>query len=104
MAMLLRPNEHWVANTRSIWAYLLLKHGSLSLAGEELQLYRSGAQDSEMAYPLWCDIHARMKPSTEKLAELSSEVAKSKGLEAGAFGYLWSDAVSNALYEVFNKK
>ena len=71
MAMLLKPNDHWVANTRSIWAYLLLKHGSMSLAREELALYRTGAQESEMAYRLWSDIHSRMAPSTVVLAELA---------------------------------
>ena len=36
MALLLQPSVHWVANSRSIWSHLLVKHRSISKAKEEL--------------------------------------------------------------------
>lgn len=101
MALLLQPQEHWVANTRSIWSHLLLKHGSMSIAREELLLYRKGIDESEMAYRLWCEIHSGMAHSVVTLAGIGSEIAISQGVEPGNLDCLWSDAVSNALYETY---
>lgn len=37
MAMLLRPNDFWVANVRTVWAYLLVKHDyNLNVANEAM--------------------------------------------------------------------
>ena len=99
MALLLRPSVHWVANSRSIWSHLLVKHRSISKAKEELALYRAGFEDSEMAYKLWCGIHTRMHADVCLLSELGINAAIQQGVTPGENNYLWADAVSNALYE-----
>ena len=99
MALLLQPSVHWVANSRSIWSHLLIKHRSISKAKEELTLYRSGFESSEMAYKLWCAIHTDMHENVCILSELGVNAAISQGVQPGENIYLWADAVSNALYE-----
>lgn len=99
MAMLLQPDKHWVANTRSIWSHLFMKHASVAKANEELRLYRDGSESSEMAYKIWCAVHAEMKQDFINLAAAGAEAARRKKLEPGTVVYLWADAVANALYE-----
>jgi len=49
MAMMLKPDVFWVANVRTVWTHLLLKHHfDLNHANEELKLYRSQELPSEM--------------------------------------------------------
>ena len=99
MAMLLRPELHWVANTRSIWSHLLVKHRSLAKANEELTLYRSGSQESEMAYKVWCAAHTEMKSDFSKLATAGDLAASKQGVEPGPIEYIWADAIASALYD-----
>lgn len=99
MAMLLQPAVHWVANTRSIWSHLLVKHGSINTANEALYLYRQGSQESEMAYKIWCAVHAAMEPDLRKLAVAGTKAANDQGIEPGTIEYIWADAIANALYE-----
>jgi hypothetical protein len=54
MAMMLKPSNFWVANVRTVWTHLLLKHDyDLDKANEELKLYRSQEMTSEMEYKIW---------------------------------------------------
>jgi hypothetical protein len=99
MAMLLQPELQWVANTRSIWSHLFVKHRSLAKANEELKLYRTGSQDSEMAYRLWCAVHTEMKSDFNKLASAGYLTASQQGVESGPIVYIWADAIASALYE-----
>jgi hypothetical protein len=101
MAMLLQPEFHWVANTRSIWSHLLVKHRSLSKANEELKLYRTGSQDSEMAYKVWCAVHTEMMPNFKKLASAGYLIADEQRVEPGPNAYIWADAIASALYEKY---
>ncbi|MGO9572511.1 MAG: hypothetical protein ACLP5H_33765 [Desulfomonilaceae bacterium] len=62
MAMMLRPFHFWVANARSVWAHLLVKHDfNLSIANEALGYYRVHDRDSEMDYATWRGIYADME-------------------------------------------
>ena len=100
MAMMLRPKFHWVANTRSIWAHLLIKHNfDFITANEELKLYRENDVDSQMSYRVWREIHAEMKTNFRKLAILGAKEAKAQNCQHGGLVYLWADAVANELYE-----
>ena len=99
IAMLLQPDTHWVANTRSIWSHLLIKHESPTKADEELKLYRQGIQESEMAYKMWCAIHAEMKDHLQMIADGGASIAQKQGVNPGTHIFLWADAVANALYE-----
>ena len=99
IALMLQPSVHWVANSRSIWSHLLVKHRSISKAKEELKLYRDGFDNGEMAYRLWCAIHTDMHANVCLLSDLGTAAALDQGVEPGEDDYLWADAVSNALYE-----
>ncbi len=62
IAMMVRPETFWVANTRSIWAHLLVKHSfNYARANEELRLYRDPESASEMNYDLWKGIYLDME-------------------------------------------
>ena len=100
MAMLLKPREFWVANTRTVWAHLLLKHKfDLARANEELRLYRSGDQNSEMTYLIWKAIYLEMGSSVIGLAERGSIEAKVQGVTPGKQQNLWFDSIATSLYE-----
>ena len=100
IAMLLQPDIHWVANTRSIWTHLVLKHKSVKIADEALALYREGISESKMAYKMWCAIHKDMELDLRSLATKSAQMAKKQNVEPGNLVFLWADAVANALYEL----
>ena len=54
IAMMLKPDIHWVGNKRTIWSHLLVKHGmNQRPANQELRLYYARDDDSEMDYSLW---------------------------------------------------
>jgi hypothetical protein len=90
IAMMMNPQAFWVANTRSVWACLLVKHDfNYRTANEELSLYRDDEEVSEMHYRKWRDICLVMK---EYLIELGK-------IEVGKIRNIWHDAIANALYE-----
>ncbi|MFZ2407115.1 MAG: hypothetical protein WAW41_18430 [Methylobacter sp.] len=99
MAMLLQPDRHWVANTRSIWSHLVMRHRSIATANKALRLYREGSDESKMAYDMWCAAHEDMELDFTNLAAGGAEQAHAQGIQPGSITYLWADAVANALYE-----
>ncbi len=102
MAMMIKPNIFWTANVRTIWAHLLIKHGyDLSKANEELQLYRSQEQTSEMAYKIWREIYILMKGSIGRICNEVNTFASQQNIEVGKLHYLWFDAIANTLYDQF---
>lgn len=99
ISMMLRPNDFWVANVRTIWAYLLIKHAyNLKLANEELMLYKDGERDSEMDYALWSEMHRLLETSQVHLHDLGVEEAQNQKTRIGKMKYLWADAIANELY------
>lgn len=102
MAMMLKPSNFWVANVRTVWTHLLLKHGyDLGKTNEELELYRSQEMTSEMEYQIWKEIYLLMKPSISRVCEKGNAVSIEQGAEPGSLSYLWFDAIANELYEQF---
>lgn len=100
MAMLLKPQEFWVANTRTVWAHLLLKHKFvLARANEELQLYRSGDQNSEMAYKIWKEIYLELGSSVVGLTAQGNIEAAAQNVKPGNRQNLWFDSIATSLYE-----
>jgi hypothetical protein len=99
ISCMLNPTTCWVANTRTIWAHLLIKHNdNYSKADEELRLYRDDDATSEMAYKIWVGIRKTLDTAITRLATLGTEQAKNAGVVPGSLKYLWADAVANALY------
>lgn len=100
MAMLLKPKEFWVANTRTVWAHLLLKHKfALPEANEELQLYRSGDPNSEMAYKIWKAIYLELGSSVVGLTAHGNVEATAQSITPGKRQNLWFDSLANSLFE-----
>lgn len=100
IAMLLKPSSFWVANTRSVWAHLLIKHQfNYSIADEELALYRDQDSTSEMEYRKWREIHTLMKSNLVTLGELGDREAERNGIVPGKKRFVWFDALANALYD-----
>jgi hypothetical protein len=102
MAMMLNPERFWVANVRTVWTHLLIKHKfNLGKANEELKLYRSQELTSEMEYRVWRDIYLLMTPSIKSTCEIGNKVAIEQEINPGNIENLWFDAIANALYENF---
>lgn len=99
MAMMLRPNEFWVANVRTLWAMLLLRHGDdFAAANAALRLYRDADTESEMSYSLWAELHPNLEEPMRRLSSLGEQEAQRRGIEPGTLRYLWADAIANELY------
>jgi hypothetical protein len=96
---MLNPTVCWVANTRTPWAHLLVKHNDNSKrADEELDLYRDGAETSEMAYSKWADIRATLDVALTRIGEDGQYRAGLAGIKPGTVTYLWADAIAAYLY------
>lgn len=100
LSCLMNPAVCWVANTRTIWTHLVVKHvDNFERANEELSLYRTADVSSEMAYSAWAAIHAELDVALTRLSEEGSIRARREGIEPGAIKYLWADAIANSVYE-----
>ncbi len=100
MALMLRPNDFWVGNVRTIWSQLLIKHNlNYRRANEELSLYKDSERSSEMDYQIWRDIYLSLGDSLAYLAEIGNKKTNEDGVEPGRLKYLWADAIANALFD-----
>jgi len=99
MACMLQPGVCWITNSRSVWYFLLEKHGGdYAKADEELKLYHTGQQGSEMDYDLWAALPPRLGPKLKNLASEGARESKASGVAPGPQIYLWADAIANQLY------
>jgi hypothetical protein len=97
---MVNPEVCWVANTRTIWTHLVIKHADdFDKANEELKLYRNADVSSEMAYQMWAHIHQEFAASMTRIAEEGERLANRAKVAAGEIKYLWADAIANALYD-----
>jgi len=95
MAMMLRPDDFWVTNRRTLYAYFLDENdGNTVSANEVLQMY-------EADWDMWRDFHAEIGPSLRSLGELGRHVASDRGIAPGSITYLWADAIADGLYTKF---
>lgn len=100
ISCMVNPNVCWVANTRTIWAHLVVKHdGNPAIANEALSLYRQGSDDSEMQYDYWRAIHGELGKSLPEIASQGTKLAKETGIAPGNLTFLWADAIADTLYE-----
>jgi hypothetical protein len=100
IAMMIRPNTFWVANTRSVWAHLLVKHKfSYKIANEELALYRNDDEHSEMYYDKWRALYFAMREDLVDIGRRGDAQAAKQRVKPGKVQNIWFDAIANALYE-----
>lgn len=99
---MLNPRVCWVANTRTIWTHLVIKHAdNFNKADEELKLYRDHNDSSEMAYRIWVAIHRELAVSMMRIASEGERLATKASVKPGKTKYIWADAISNALYSSY---
>lgn len=68
ISCLVNPQVCWVANTRTLWTHLVIKHNdNLGKANEELALYRDSESESEMDYAKWAALHAELNPTMTRI-------------------------------------
>lgn len=104
LSCMMNPKVCWVANTRTIWAHLVIKHADdFEKANEELRLYRDEDETSEMAYQKWAQIHTELAVSMTRLAENGEQLAKQEGVKPGKRKFLWADAISTILYDAYHE-
>ncbi len=101
---MLNPEICWVANTRTIWNHLVIKHADdFDKANDELKLYRHADVTSEIAYQMWAHIHQELAASMTRIAEEGETLARRAKVEPGAIKYLWADAIASELYDDHHK-
>lgn len=103
ISCMVNPKVCWVANTRTIWTHLVIKHAdSIRKADEQLKLYREADVNSEMGYQMWAAIHAELGVALTRIAELGHEKAKKSKITPGSITYIWADAIASALYGAYH--
>jgi hypothetical protein len=95
MSCLVNPARLWVCNARTLWTSLLVKHGVVSTANEELKLYRESNSESEMYWPVWKDLHKGLERVQRRLIEESA----AHTIRPEDADFLWADAICNVAYE-----
>jgi len=100
IAMMLKPNVHWIGNKRTVWAHLLVRHEmNEATANEALRLYYDGDDESPMAYNIWRDLYLAVGPDLVVLGQQASVEAERQNVQPGTLRYLWADAVSTFLFD-----
>jgi len=79
-----------------------MKHnGDIENANEELILYRTGEESSEIAYKIWTQIHQEMSENMTLIANQSDNFSAQNNVNCTRARYLWADAISNDFYEKY---
>jgi hypothetical protein len=103
ISCLMNPAVCWVANRRTIWTHLAVKHAdSIAKADAELDLYRDSDETSEMAYSKWAAIHAELRVALTRIAEQGSDLSRKAKVVPGDIVFLWADAIASHLYGVYH--
>jgi hypothetical protein len=98
---MINPDVCWVANTRTIWTDLVIKHAdNFKKADDQLKLYRESDLDSEMEYSKWSVLHAELVVPLTRIAEQGEELARFSGVAPGKLKFLWADSIANELYDL----
>ena len=81
---MVNPKVCWVANTRTIWTHLVIKHAdSIKKADAELKLYRPADGSSEMDYRMWAAIHAELRVTLTRIGEIGQISARQHNVAVG---------------------
>jgi hypothetical protein len=91
----INPEVCWVCNVRTLWTQLLVKHGDVERANEELRLYRDQDATSDMYWPTWGALHRRLGRDLRLLTQASEAYCDDRG----ELDHLWADAISSVVYE-----
>jgi hypothetical protein len=101
ISCMVKPSVCWVANTRTLWTHLVVKHAdNVAKADAQLRLYREADLDSEMEYSMWSAIHAELSVALTRIGEKGEEMAMKNGVKPGEILFLWADAIASYLYDM----
>ena len=104
ISCLVNPGVCWVANTRTIWTHLVIKHAdNVARAEEELELYRDPDATVKAEYRKWSAIHRELDHSLTRVAERGHDLATEAGIRPGELRYLWADAIATHLYSIHHR-
>jgi hypothetical protein len=99
ISCMMNPQVCWVANRRTIWTHLVIKHAdNIAKADEELELYRDSDETSEMAYSKWAAIHAELRVALTRISEEGYDLSKNAKIPPADIVFLWADAIASHLY------
>lgn len=99
ISCMVNPKVCWVANMRTIWTHLVIKHAdSIERADAELGLYREADGSSEMGYQMWAALHAELRVTLTRIGEIGQNSARQHDVAAGDVTYIWADAIAAVLY------
>jgi hypothetical protein len=102
---MVNPQVCWVANRRTIWTHLVVKHAdNVGKADAELELYRDSDETSEMAYSKWAAIHAELRVALTRIAEEGYTLATKAKIPPGDIIFLWADAIASRLYSMYHQQ
>jgi len=103
ISCIMNPQVCWVANRRTIWTHLVVKHAdNTAKADAELELYRDSDETSEMAYSKWAAIHAELRVALTRVAEEGLTMSKKAKIPPGDIIFLWADAIASHLYGMYH--
>jgi hypothetical protein len=103
ISCMMNPQICWVANRRTIWTHLVVKHAdNIGKADAELELYRDSDETSEMAYSKWAAIHAELRVALTRIAEQGDTLSRNAKIPPGDIIFLWADAIASQLYGMYH--
>lgn len=103
ISCMMNPQICWVANRRTIWTHLVVKHAdNVGKADAELELYRDSDETSEMAYSKWAAIHAELRVALTRVAEAGDILSRNAKIPSGNIIFLWADAIASHLYGMYH--
>lgn len=102
ISCMVNPTVCWVCNVRTIWLHLAWTDGP-GKAEQLLELYRTGASDSDMAYIRWADVyHPRLRATLIEVAAEGRKLAKQESITPSDEVFLWADAIASYAYDRYH--
>jgi hypothetical protein len=106
MACMLRPKDFYVANSRTCWGFLVVKHnGDRALATEEWNAYQGSLEDlrwnkfTDEEYCMVKDLYvSEMRPRIDVLYEESLKWTNGDLSLISQYKYLWVDSICSHFY------
>jgi hypothetical protein len=103
MGMMLRPNQLYCTNARSVFGARSVQNGienALDIINTYKELGKTG-EGPEDQRGIWAPFHEEVGPNLVSLVNLANPRSLEQGIAPGDNVYLWADSISNELYNEF---
>src|SRR5262249_44942443 len=102
---MVNPKVCWIANTRTVWAHLVIKcGGNIAKAKRDLGLFTGSDATREVNYKKWAAIHNELSSTIALIAKEDDGLANHRTVHPGSISYLWAGAIASGHYELHNLK